>query len=195
MSMALRQPMTLADFLAWEERQALRYEFDGFRPVAMTGGTSEHALIQSNLITALSNRLRGGPCRVFGSHLKIEAAGSIRYPDAFVVCSPLPRGTTVVSDPIVVFEIISPSTSGTDRIVKMREYGNTPSIQRYVILEQTQQAATVFSRQSSPWAAVVALGEEEIALPELGITLPLAELYQDVPLPPPPPSEDEPPRM
>jgi Uma2 family endonuclease len=74
--------MTLAEFLAWEERQELRYEFDGFAPVAMTGGTRAHETIHVNLLIALGNRLRGGPCRAYGSDLKIEVAGRIRYPDA-----------------------------------------------------------------------------------------------------------------
>ena len=88
----------------------------------MTGGTVEQGLIQANLIRALGNRLSGGPCRVLGSHVKIAVAGSIRYPDALVVCTPLPRGATVITDPVVVFEVLSPSTASVDRIVKNQEY-------------------------------------------------------------------------
>ena len=71
MSSDLLKPMTLAEFLAWEERQELTYEFDGGRPVARAGGTTDHAFIQANVIMAVGNRLRGGPCRVAGGHLKI----------------------------------------------------------------------------------------------------------------------------
>src|SRR5271165_414684 len=67
MSMTQRKAMTVDEFLNWENQQELKYEFDGFAPVAMTGGTQEHALIQINLTTALRVRLRGGPCRVEGS--------------------------------------------------------------------------------------------------------------------------------
>src|SRR4051812_4014709 len=97
MSLALHPPpMTLSEFLAWEERQELRYEFDGFAPVAMTGGTRAHETIQMNLAAALVGRLRGGPCRAYGSNLKIEVAGRIRYPDAFVTCGePGAPGDTV----------------------------------------------------------------------------------------------------
>jgi len=56
--------MTMDEFVDWENRQELRYEFDGFAAVAMTGGTQEHSLIQANLIAALRVRLRGGPCHV-----------------------------------------------------------------------------------------------------------------------------------
>ena len=76
MNVALRQPMTLDAFLDWEERQELRYEFDGFQPVAMTGGTYAHAAIQRNLIIALGSRLRGKPCQAIGSELKIAVAGT-----------------------------------------------------------------------------------------------------------------------
>jgi Uma2 family endonuclease len=187
MSSALRKPMTLDEFLAWEESQPTRWEFDGFAPVAMTGGTQEHSIVQANLITALSNRLRGSRCRAHGSDFKIEVDGSIRYPDAFVQCTPAPRGSTVANEPVVVFEILSPSTSRTDRIVKAREYGNTASIVRYVILEPTAMAATVFTHANGVWAATVVEGAVELDMPEIGISLPLAELYTDVEFPP----EDE----
>ena len=61
MNVALRVPMTLAEFLDWEDRQELRYEFDGLQPIAMTGGTRAHAAIQGNLAVALKTRLRGKP--------------------------------------------------------------------------------------------------------------------------------------
>ena len=81
--------------------------------------------------------MRGNPCEVFTSDLKIRVAGSIRYPDAFVVCTPVrAQRSTVVADPVVVFEVLSPSTASIDHFVKNQEYRDTPSIQRYVILEQ-----------------------------------------------------------
>lgn len=185
MSASLRSPMTLAEFLAWEERQELRYEFDGLCPVAMVGGTQEHHLIQANLTAILHGRLRGKPCRVFGDGMKIQVAGRIRYPDALIVCSKHPRGTTVFADPVVVFEVISPSTAGTDRIVKNQEYWDTPSILRYVMLEQDFAGAMVLHRDGAHWAVTVVSGDGVIALPEIGIALPLAELYEGVELPEP----------
>jgi len=164
MSMALGQPMSLEAFLAWEEQQPVRYEFDGFRPVAMTGGSANHSRVQRNLIAELTSRLRGRPCEPFGSELKILTAGKIRYPDAFVACSPVAGNATVVSDPVIVFEIISPGTSGVDRITESREYPDTPSIQRYVILEQDRRAATVFSRAHDDWAGHVIVGERSESL-------------------------------
>ena len=127
---ALRRPMTLDEFLAWERGQELRYEFDGIRPAAMTGGTVEHSEIATNLVEALRERLQGKPCRAFRGDLKVVVAGRVRYPDTMVTCSPVPRGTDVVPEPVVVFEVLSASMAATDRIEKNEEYRLTPSIQR-----------------------------------------------------------------
>lgn len=180
MTAALRQPMTVAAFLAWEERQELRHEFDGIAPVAMTGGTFEHDAIQVNLIRALANRLAGTPCRVHGNSIKVEVAGSVRYPDAFVTCGPIPRGTTVLRDPVVVFEVLSRGTARTDRMIKNRECASTASVQRHVMLEQGAVGATLFERAGAEWIGRILAEGDVIAMPEIGIAVPLAELYDGV---------------
>jgi Uma2 family endonuclease len=184
MSVALKNPMSLEDFLDWESRQEFKYEFDRFQPVAMTGVTVAQSVIQANLLGLLFNRLRGQACRAHGSDLKIQVAGRIRYPDAFIVCSPMTPGATVIDDPVVVFEILSPGTSYRDRIEKNREYRATPSIQRYLILEQTRPAATVYARAGDDWVADVLVGEAELTLPEIGSSISLSEVYEGVPFPP-----------
>jgi len=169
--------MSVAEFLAWEETQELRWEFDGLAPVAMTGGTEAHEVIQLNLTAALNARLRGTPCRAYGSNVKIKVAERIRYPDAFVVCTPVvPRGT-VRDDPVVVFEILSASTAHIDRVEKMREYWDAPSIQRYVLIEQEAISATAYVRDAGRWSGRVLWAGDVLPLPEIGIELPLEELY------------------
>ncbi len=181
MNVALRRPMTVDEFLASEEGQALRYEFDGFRALAMTGGTIAHAAIQANLITALMTRLRGTPYRPYGSDLKFRMAGRVRYPDAVVVCSPLQPRATWVAEPVVVFEVLGGSTAPEDLFNKNAEYQAAESVRRYVILEQTHAAALVFSRRNGEWAAETVTGESAVlAMPEIGIEVPLAELYEGV---------------
>ena len=190
MNLALRKPMTLAEFLAWEERQPLRYEFDGTGPVAMTGGTTGHADIQANLAAALRTRLRGTPCRFYGSDLKFQVAdGHIRYPDGMVVCSPVDRTATIVYDPVIVFEVLSPSTTRHDRIVKAREYEATPSVQRYVMLEQDGVGATVYARSGNAWAHEILVADSILSLPEIGVELPLGELYEGIVFEPPDPGQ------
>lgn len=179
MSLAFRKPMTLAEFLEWEERQPLRYEFDGTRPVAMTGGTRAHAAIQRNLAVAVGGRLRGKPCQFYGSDLKIQVAeGHIRYPDGMVMCSSVDRDATVIHEPVVVFEVLSPSTARNDRIVKAREYQATPSVRRYVMLDQDGVSATVYARAGDAWTHEILIADFILAMPEIDVALPLAELYE-----------------
>lgn len=184
MSMKLLQSLTVDGFLAWERGQDLRYEFDGVRIVAMTGGSMNHSAIATNIVAALERRLRP-PCRAYRGDVKVLAAGSVRYPDAVVTCSPVDGRSDLVPNPVVVFEVLSPSTASVDRIVKNEEYRATASIQRYIMVEQTRIGATIFARIEDNWIGTVIPGEATLEMPELGITVALAEFYQGVDLPPP----------
>ena len=187
MTLALRQPMTVAEFLDWEERQELRHEFDGVRVEAMTGGTYAHDRISINLAASLVNRLRGKPCQPHGSNLKIQIMGSIRYPDAYVTCDGPPRlNSTVAADPVVIFEVLSQGTARKDRTVKNREYAATASVRRYVMLEQAGVAGTMFERSGEDWVGHILTAASVIRMPEVGIELPLAELYDGLDLAEPP---------
>jgi Uma2 family endonuclease len=159
----------------------LRWEFDGLGPVAMTGVTEAHALIQAALLIAVGRRLDRRPCRIVGSDLKLLTDGRIRYPDAMIICSPVQRDRKVVPDPVVVFEILSPGTASSDMIQKNAEYKATQSIQRYVVLEQTSAAGLAFMRKGDDWVTEVLTGPDAVLhLPEVGIEFPLAELYRDI---------------
>ena len=178
MSVARVAAMTMAEFLAWEEGQEFKYEFDGFEPVAMVGVSAAHSTIQLNVLLSLGNRLRGKPCQPHGSDLKIEVVGRIRYPDAFVVCPQVARDTKIVTNPVVIFEILSDSSDRRDRIMKNEEYRLTPSVQRYVILEQDQPAATVWAREGERWVGTLFKGDANLSMPEIDIEIPLAEFYE-----------------
>ena len=186
MNVTLRPRLTKEEFLAWEERQDLRYEFDGHKVTAMVGATQAHELIVTNILLALGVRLRGGPCRVFGSGMKIEAAGSIRYSDVTVACGPLQPRERLLTDPVIVFEVESDSTALLDQTVKNPEYEATPSIMRYVMLSQDSIAATVFARVGDVWAgSLVTDPAKVLAMPEIGAEVPLGEFYEGVTLPAP----------
>jgi Uma2 family endonuclease len=177
MDVAFRQTMTREQFLEWEERQPIKYEFDGQRPVAMTGGTNAHDLIQANLVAALHSRLRGLPCRASSGSQKVAVGKSIRYPDAMIICTPIQPAATLADGPVVVFEILCRSTAVTDRTIKNLEYQATPSIQRYVMLEQTAVEATILARTGDEWHSTTQGPGSILTLPEAGIELPLDELY------------------
>lgn len=178
MGQVLRKVITPEEFLAWEAGQELKWEFDGFEPVAMVGATLVHAAIQGNIITALNNRLRGKPCRPYGSDVKVQIGPKYRYPDALVSCAPIIPGVTVAADPVVIFEVLSESTAETDRTTKLREYRSLPSVQRYVMLEQNQAAATVITRTETGWSLETLDANGTLAMPEIGVEVPMAELYE-----------------
>ena len=125
----------------------------------------------------MRTRLTNRRCQVYGSNLKIEVAGRIRYPDCFVARTPVPPQSTVVREPVVVFEVLSDSTSRTDRIVKLRQYGATPSVQRYVILEQGAIAAMMFVRKGADLVAETLMAADTLHMPEIGMSVPMAEFY------------------
>lgn len=167
--------LTVEEFLAWERGQPLRYEFDGVQPTAMTGGSRQHSRVQTRLIGQLYNRLKP-PCEIHGSKLKVVTPGKVRYPDASVICDGGSSESDVI-DPTVVFEVLSPSTALTDRRVKPFDYAAVPSIQVYVMLESDRPEAVVM-RRINGWEAEVITGPDRtVALPEIGVALPLGPIY------------------
>ncbi len=95
----------------------------------MAGGAQVHALIASNLIAFLRPKLRGGPCRPSGSDLRIPipATGNLRYPDVTIDCGRFDPSSLNVSEPTVVFEILSRSTGWYDQTTKLRDYETVPA--------------------------------------------------------------------
>ncbi len=124
--------MTIEDFLAWEARQEIKYEFDGFEPVAMVGGSLAHALIQQNLALSVGNRLRGGRCRFLGSDFKVVTGSRSRYPDGQILCGNLDSEARFSTVPVVLFEVTSPDSKSRDDGPKLREYCGIASVRRYV---------------------------------------------------------------
>lgn len=187
MNVALRKPrMTRDQFFAWAQTQDTRYEFDGFQPVAMTGGTVNHSQITQNIQRALYTRLRGSGCRPLGPDAGVATIGdTVRYPDALVTCTKVAGTATLVPGVVVVFEVLSPTSGRTDRIDKLLEYRAVTSIRRYVILEHSSVGLTVFDRDSAEenWRATALTADDVLRMPEIGIEIPVAELYENVDLP------------
>ena len=183
MNVALQKPWTPERFLAWAETQDERYEFDGIQPVAMGGGNAGHNRITHNIYAALRSRLRGTPCSYYGPDLGVQTAGSkIRYPDALITCTKFPRTEKLAPNVIVVFEVVSPTSGGLDRIEKVREYEGVPSILRYVIVESSTAGVQALHRDDgeSPWTVLALMKDDVLDLPEIGIELPIAEIYEDI---------------
>ena len=183
MSIALHKIMTRQEFFDWAEAQDVRYEFNGVQPVAMTGGTVGHSRVIRNANRQLANRLSGKTCEPLGPDAGVATVGNtVRYPDAVVSCTKSGNRDRLVSNPVVVFEVISPSSVHTDRVTKLREYAAVPTIRRYVVIEPDAMAVTVFSRDHAdePFRTAELTGDDALALPEAGIEIPVAAIYEGI---------------
>ena len=181
---------TREQYLAWVERRPddARYEFDGFRPVAMAPATLGHNDIARNIRDLLRGRLPAGMgCRPYGPQQPIETVGgALREPDAFVACSAQRPGTVTIPAPVIVFEVLSPGRENRqrDEEEKVDEYESVPSILRYVVVESEQRGVRVFWREPGErlWHRNPFDNEGPLQLPEFGISLTFDEIYEGVDL-------------
>lgn len=175
-ALAFMPPRTLEEFLDWELHQDARFEWDGTQPIAMTGGSFAHTELASRVYDALRAALRNGPCTVIRTDLRVLTARGTRarYPDLVVTCSRIRADDQSVPDPVLILEVLSESTAGTDRGVKRAEYAALPSLARYVMLAQDAAIAVICDS-----AGGFEERQEHVALdmPEFGLRLPLADLY------------------
>jgi Uma2 family endonuclease len=186
MNIALRRSWTQDQFFAWAEAQDIRHEFDGIQPVAMTGGNAGHAIVTRNVNFALRARLRRGPCQPLGPDAGVETINkAVRYPDALVTCSNFALSDYIIPGVVVVFEVLSPTSGRTDRIIKVREYAAVASIRRYVILESASIGLTVMEREApdEAWRATVLTKDDTLRMPEIGIEIPVRDIYEDITFP------------
>ena len=189
MNMPLIPPrMTRDEFFAWADAYADdgKYEFDGVRPVAMTGGTRNHSRIILNLCFALRSRLQGSACEVLAQDAGVATVGNaVRYPDALITCTKGLGTDRLIPGVVAVFEVLSPTSGRNDRIDKLREYRAVSSIRQYVILEYAGASVTVFQRatEADDWTATALLADEVLHIPGIGVQVPVAELYENVELP------------
>lgn len=190
--MGLPQPTkryTPEEYYRLEREAAYKSDYYAGEIFAMAGGTITHSTICSNLVREVGNRLKGKPCAAFESNLrlKVKATGLRTYPDASVYCEPYerdeedPAGETL-TNPIVLFEVLSPSTERYDRGMKAANYRQIQSLQAYVLVSQDIPRAEVLERQpDGSWSLRDVTGKEaSIHLRALNIDLPMAEVYDRV---------------
>lgn len=183
MNVVFRTSWTREEFLLWVEAQEEPYEFDGLRPVRMTRGNNNHARLIRNLLGSLDRLLDRSACEALGPEAGIATVrGAVRYPDVVVTCSPIDGRARLVADPVVVFEVVSPTSVRTDRVLKVAEYAEVASIRRYVIVETESRALTVMWRAdgAAGWTEAPLGAEGVLAMPEIGVELPVSEIYDRV---------------
>ena len=154
---------------------------------AMAGGSPAHAFLAMNLGGELRVALRGRGCRVAGSDLLFQMGSKEMYvyPDVMVICGPVEAMAgrpNVVTNPVFVAEVLSPSTEADDRGVKAREYHKSPTIQQYALLWQDRPLVEIHTRGADgKWLISVVIGlEEECAFSSLECRIPMAGLYEGV---------------
>ena len=187
---ALRVPLvTPEEYLARERQAETKSEYIAGEILAMSGGTPEHAAIALDTQVWLSVALRGTTCEVYNSDLKVRVAdaGPFFYPDALVVCGdPVFDGDDCLRNPALIVEVLSESTADYDRGEKFRHYRRLPSLRHYVLIEQDRMRVEHYRRREGVvWepAGVYEAPADRVALPDLDVELPLAEIYRRVTFP------------
>ena len=135
-----------------------------------------------NLAFALRHALRGTGCRPFGSDMKVIANHTVRYPDISVICRPVGDRDSHLSDPVVIIEVISPSTEREDRDRKKFDYFATPSIRQYALIEQDERRIDLYTRTGASWIDEVIEGEAVLNLSSIGVEISLDTIYEDTEL-------------
>lgn len=177
--------MSYAEYVAAEQRSEIRHEFLDGEVFAMAGGTPLHAALAAALIQQLGNALRGKPCRVYSSDLRvrIRETGLTTYPDLSVVCGKLETDSedpNAVINPVVLIEVLSESSEGYDRGAKAAHYRRIPSLREYVLVSQLEPAIEVFRRnERGNFELIEARKGEQIELASLGATLDVDPIYAD----------------
>ena len=167
--------LTAEAYLALEREQETRHELvDGYL-YSMTGASLRHDEIAMNLAAALHAHLKGGPCRVYKSDVKVRVGDDFYYPDITVRCGERDADDYALHDPRVIVEVLSPSTQRYDRGDKRLAYGGIPSLREYVLVSQDAMRVELLAGDEP---AVILTGEEErLHLPSLDFSLSLEELY------------------
>jgi Uma2 family endonuclease len=181
--------MSLDDFeeLLADKPADERWELIGGRVVRMmVGARWEHNFIIQNLSSGIRERLRAmsSPCRTLVEtfRLKTVPLQSSMLPDIIVRCRALEPGAASLDDPTVLIEILSEGTKARDRLEKWHVYQKLPSLMHYVLVERDRAYIEVFDRVGATWSGVRILEglDAALELPEIKVSVPFAEIYQDV---------------
>lgn len=182
---AKKELVSEEDYLAGELTSNIKHEFMGGVVYAMSGGSNAHQLIASNALGILYGKLRGQPCRPYNSDTKIRIRSTsltrYYYPDVSVICRSNPRDGSFQDDPVVVMEVLSPSTRRIDEGEKREAYQTIASLCVYLMVEQDLPTVVAYRRSGVEFVREIYEGLSAIVpLPEINAELPLAELYESM---------------
>lgn len=187
---ARKQPshMTVGEFLAWDDGTDTRYELMGGEVFAMAPPSRTHSRIVMNLGGEIRSQLRP-PCAVdVEAGIRLQAKDDTCYQaDLAVSCQPLAPDQHVVPEPMIIIEVLSPSTAPYDRGTKLPHYRSIPSVREIVLVSTSAVGAEIWRRTPEGWA-VSELGNREdvIRLGSAGVAVPLSSVYEGVAFEEPP---------
>ena len=177
---------TWEEYLAYEHDSAMKHEYDDGEIFAMAGGSRRHNALALRIGAALENGRKPG-CVAFQSdqRIRVLATGRATYPDASLVCGsiegdPADSGGTTITNPILVVEVLSPSTEAEDRGAKWQHYQLIPSFQEYVLVSQAPPRVELYRRLAGGGWEYIDVRQGVLQL-HSGATLDLARLYDDLP--------------
>jgi len=197
MTAAKKLSLTSEDeYLASELKSDVKHEYLGGVVYAMAGARNRHNRIAGRIFGTLFSRLTAKPCQPCDADTKIRVRmpGDTRYyyPDTSVVCQPNPERDSFEDQPRVVFEVLSLSTRRVDEGEKKDAYLTIPSLAVYALVGQWKPVIVVFRRTNGEFVPEVYEGIDAVLpLPEIGVDLPLAEIYQGMKFPPEVDESDE----
>jgi Uma2 family endonuclease len=161
----------------------VRYEYIDGQVRMLAGGTLDHSMISSNIISHLRGALRGSPCRVLTSDAKVRLSAT-RYvlPDVTVSCDSRDRGKVdCVSFPRLIVEVLSPSTEDYDRGRKFLYYRECPTIQEYLLVSAEYPLVEVCRREKNDlWSIQTIRPDNIVELTSIGVRFPLEAIYEDI---------------
>ncbi len=176
------------EYLAIERQAEHKSEYLDGEAVAMAGASYAHNLIVANVVGALWGKLRGTPCAVVPSDLKVQATTKLYYPDTTVVCGEprfLDDAQDVLVHPTLIVEVLSPATKNFDGGEKFMRYRAVESLADYVLVAQDETHVEHFRRQGELWVLAETRDPQgRLALESIGCELELAEIYDRLGLAP-----------
>jgi Uma2 family endonuclease len=178
MADAAEKRWTVEEFLEWDDGTDRRHELVDGRIVAMAPPSEAHAAIVSNLTIKIGNQLRP-PCRIlgeFGVRLT-ERADSFYQFDLAVTCSPADAGRRYVAGPILIVEVLSPSTQLHDRGRKLDDYRQLPSVKEILLVASEQRRVQHWRRDGPRWIVEDLIGDADLRLAAVADPIPLAAIY------------------
>lgn len=184
-----RYRYTAGQYIEFEQASDVKHSYYAGEIVAMVGASRAHCLIVTNLVSLLHTLLMDRDFLVFPSDMrvKVNASGLYTYPDVSVVAGEGEyemRGPQSLLNPLVLIEVLSPSTEEYDQNGKFEHYRLLPSLQHYVLVSQDERRIEVRSRQNDgTWKTSVATDSDRaVSLVAIGCELTLADVYRKVPL-------------